>query len=85
MSTFQLQIAFGLLSRSRPILRLVRPVISTKDVVLADGNGFVDPPRGDTPYAPTRCRQTRMQPRKSGMTGLCRGMTYGLQTRMVAP
>ena len=84
MSTFQLQIAFGLLSRSRPILRLVRPVISTKDVVLADGNGFVDPPRGDTPYAPTRCRQTRMQPRQFGMTGGRRGTTPRPQSRVAA-
>ena len=58
-ATGGLQIAFGLLSRSRPILRLGRAVFLIESPVLAGGNGFADSPRGDTPYAPTRCRQTR--------------------------
>jgi len=84
MTTVWLQIAFGLMSRSRPILRLVRLVIRTKACVFAGGSGFADSPRGDTPYAPTRCPQTRMQPRKFGMTGRLQGTTPRPPTRMVA-
>lgn len=84
LATDRRHIAFGLLSRSRPTLRLVRAVIRTKDYFLAAGDGLADPPRVDTPYAPTRCRQTRMQPRKFGMTGSLQGTTPRAQTRMAA-
>lgn len=84
LGAVRMQSAFGLLSRSRPILRLVRAVTRTKDCVLADGNGFADSPRGDTPYAPTRCPQTRMRPRNFGMTCRRPGTTPLPQTRMVA-
>ena len=83
-ATVWLQIAFGLLSRSRSILRPDRLRYPSKGLVLADGGGLADSPRGDTPYAPTRCPQTRMQPRKSGMTGDRQGMTPNAQTRMAA-
>ena len=62
------QSAFGLLSRSRPILRIVRGVIRTENCFFAGGEGCADSPRGDTPYAPTRCPRTRMDPGEFGMT-----------------
>jgi len=84
LGAVRMQSAFGLLSRSRPILRLVRAALRTKDCVLADGNGFADSPRGDTPYAPTRCPRTRMLPRNCGMTCRRPSTTPLPQTRMVA-
>ena len=84
LGAVRMQSAFGLLSRSRSILRLARPGFLIEILVLADGNGFADSPRGDTPYAPTRCRQTRMQPRTFGMTGCNRGTTPHPQTRTAA-
>jgi hypothetical protein len=69
MDTLWTHSAFGLLSRSRSILRLDRPVFFVEGRALADGKGFADSPRGDTPYAPTRCPGTRIHPRFRCVTG----------------
>jgi len=83
-ATCWLQCAFGLLSRSRSILRLDRAVHALPAALRWAFGGLPTRLRGHTPYAPTRCRQTRMDPGEFGMTTLWGGTTPHAEARVVA-
>jgi hypothetical protein len=75
LATVRRQSAFGLLSRPRSILRLARVVDAAKGGVGVAFGGLPTRLRGHTPYALTKCLQTRMDAGKLGMTCPLAGMT----------
>ena len=72
--------AFGLASRYRSSLRSGRTALLVRRRVAEGGEVLVRAPRVDTPYAPTRCRQSRTKPRRACVTCDPVGVTAPLQS-----
>lgn len=67
--TTWLQSAFGPLSRSRSTLRVNRSVGAIPDVISGSAKSVSTRLRGHTPYALTKCPQTRMNAEFCCVTG----------------